>query len=142
MYLLEMQAMFTIFMIIGVVMFIVIFSMAIMMIFGTKLRSKILSNQFKTLRNSTDMSKEDIEAMLKNLSDASISSRKKIYEEKEDDLKDIADANARINKDAVRETSSAIKEGFMNDDKIYCKHCGSKIDSDSKFCKSCGMELK
>jgi len=26
-------------------------------------------------------------------------------------------------------------------DKMYCKHCGAQIDSDSKFCKACGKEL-
>ena len=26
------------------------------------------------------------------------------------------------------------------DDYVFCKHCGSKIDADSKFCKKCGRE--
>ena len=130
---------FTIFFVFGIVMFIAIFSFVMMMMFGTKTRSKMLSRQLKSLRDSTDMSKGDIENLLKNLSDASISSKKKIYEEREDDLKDLADANARINKDAIKETSRAVKEGFVGSSK-YCKYCGTSIDDDSVFCKSCGKK--
>lgn len=25
---------------------------------------------------------------------------------------------------------------------MYCKHCGKKLDNDSKFCQFCGIELK
>ena len=31
----------------------------------------------------------------------------------------------------------AIKDG-LSDNKMYCKHCGDLIDSDSEFCKHCG----
>ena len=135
-----MSVLFTIMFIFGIVMFFVIFGFAMMMIFGTKTRSKMLARQMKSLRGATDMSKEDIEEMLTNLSDASIKSKKRIMDENEDTLKDIKDAETRINKDAIRETASAIKEGFTGKGE-YCKHCGKLIDKDSKYCKYCGGEL-
>ena len=131
---------FTIFFVFGIIMFFVIFGFAMMMMFGTKTRSKMLARQMKSLRGATDLSKEDIEQMLTNLSSASIKSKKKILDENEDTLKDIKDAETRINKDAIRETASAIKEGFVGGE-MFCKHCGKQIDKDSKFCKHCGGEL-
>lgn len=131
---------FKIFFAFGIILFIVIFVFALMMIFGTKTRSKMMARQMKSLRGMTDLSKEDIESLMTNLSDATIKSRKRVLEENEDDLKDIADANARINKDAVRETSKAIKDGFVGST-TYCKYCGSIIDEDSVYCKNCGKKL-
>lgn len=130
---------FTIFAVFGILMFVGVFAFVLMLMFGTKTRSKMLSRQFKSVSDATGMSKGDIESMLTNLQSATINSRKKILEENEDSLKEMADANARINKDAVKTTAKAIKEGLTGDT-IYCKHCGSLIDSDSKFCKSCGKE--
>ena len=131
---------FIIFFIVMGIVAIAVFAYTFMMMFGTKTRSKMLARQMKSLRGMTDISKEDMESMMENLSEVSIKSRKKILEENEDDLKDIADANARINKDAVRETSKAIKEGFTSST-TYCKYCGSSIDSDSVYCNKCGKKL-
>ena len=131
---------FIIFFIVMGIVAIAVFAYTFMMMFGTKTRSKMLARQMKSLRGMTDISKEDMESMMENLSEVSIKSRKKILEENEDDLKDIADANARINKDAVRETSKAIKEGFVGSS-IYCKYCGASIDSDSVYCNKCGKKL-
>lgn len=128
-----------IFFAIGIVMFFLIFVFVMMMMFGTKTRSKMLARQMKSLSGAANMSKEDIESMLTNLSSASINSKKKILDENEDTLKDIKDAEVRINKDAIKESAKAIKQGFVGD--IYCKHCGKLVDSDSKYCKFCGKEL-
>lgn len=124
----------------GIVMFILIFMFAMMMIFGTKTKSKLLARQIKSMRGATDLSKEDIENILTNLSGATIKSKNKIVTENEDDLKNIADTEARINKDAIKETAKAIKEGLINNT-TYCKYCGSSVDSDSVYCKSCGKKL-
>jgi len=118
---------------------IAIFAFSFMLMFGTKTKAKLLSRQFKTLNDATGMSQNDMESMLTNLQNMSIRSRKKVLDENEETLKDMADANARINKDAIKTTAGAIKEGFVGN-KVYCKHCGSSIDADSKFCKSCGKE--
>ena len=120
--------------------FILIFLFAMMMIFGTKTKSKLLARQIKSMRGATDLSKEDIENILTNLSGATIKSKNKIVTENEDDLKNIADTEARINKNAIKETAKAIKEGLINNT-TYCKYCGSSVDSDSVYCKSCGKKL-
>ena len=135
-----MHTIFYVIMVFGIVMFILIFLFAMMMIFGTKTKSKLLARQIKSMRGATDLSKEDIENILTNLSGATIKSKNKIVTENEDDLKNIADTEARINKDAIKETAKAIKEGLINNT-TYCKYCGSSVDSDSIYCKSCGKKL-
>lgn len=129
----------TIFLIFGVVMFIAIFAFVMMMIFGTKTRAKMLSRQFESLSGAANMSKEDIENILTNLSSATINSKKRVLDENEDTLKDIKDTEARINREAIKESAKAVKEGFVGE--MYCKHCGKSIDKDSKYCKYCGQEL-
>lgn len=130
---------FTIFFVFGIILFICIFTFVIMTMFSTKFRSKMIARQMKSISGATNLSKEEIEDMMANLGSASIRSKKRILDENEDDLKDIKDAEIRINKDAIRETAKAIKEGFTEDQ--YCKHCGKSVDSDSKYCKYCGGEL-
>ena len=132
---------FKIFFVIGIVLFVLIFAFVMMMIFGAKTKSKFLARQIKSLKGMTDLSKSDIEDMMSNLSDATIKSKKRVLEENEDELKDIADTKARINKGAVKETAKAIKDGLTEDNKMYCKYCGTLVDDDSKFCKSCGKLL-
>lgn len=63
--------------------------------------------------------------------------RKKIYDENYDNLRDMATKKANIHKEEVEITTKAIKDG-LSDNKMYCKHCGDLIDSDSEFCKHCG----
>lgn len=66
------------------------------------------------------------------------SSTKYVMEQNKGDLRDIANVSAEISKDAVSTIAGAVKEGVS--DTIFCKHCGAKIDADSKFCSSCGKE--
>ena len=68
----------------------------------------------------------------------STKSVKYIQKENKEDFKDIASNAADIASEAITKTTTAIKTGL--DDKIFCKHCGEKIDSDSKFCNKCGKE--
>ena len=69
---------------------------------------------------------------------ASTQSIKYIQQENKEDLKDIASTAVEITSEAITKTATAIKTGL--DDKMFCKHCGEKIDSDSKFCNKCGKE--
>ena len=68
----------------------------------------------------------------------SLKSIKYIQQVNKEDLKDIATNNSDITSEAVTKTATAIKQGL--DDKMFCKYCGAKIDTDSVFCNKCGKE--
>lgn len=89
------------------------FVFVIVLMFSPKARGKMLSRQVKSVKYMVDESKGDIESISTDMANA--------------------------NKEGVRITAGAIKEGFMGAS-VFCKHCGSKIDGDSKFCKVCGKE--
>jgi len=61
-----------------------------------------------------------------------------IQEENKENLSAIATNNAQIMSDAVKITADAVKDGMRATK--FCKHCGEKIDEESKFCSSCGKE--
>lgn len=105
------------FQIITVIVFILTFGIigfVIALMISPKLRGKWMSKQVKATKYMVDESKEDIHDITTNMADAS--------------------------KEGVETTVRAIKKGITEDEDIFCKHCGAKIDSDSKFCKSCGKE--
>ena len=62
-----------------------------------------------------------------------------LQEENKEDLSSIASTGAEIMSDAITKTASALSEG-LNQTK-FCKHCGARIDADSRFCSDCGKEL-
>ncbi len=64
-----------------------------------------------------------------------IKAAKYMMDESKDDIRNISTNMADATKDGVEITTRAIK-----DERVYCKHCGSLIDKDSKFCKNCGGE--
>ena len=68
-----------------------------------------------------------------------IKTQKHILNENKEDLKDIVDTQADVSKDAVKTVAGAVKDG-LEEDKMFCKHCGKEIDKDSKFCQYCGKE--
>ena len=61
-----------------------------------------------------------------------------IQEENKEDLTKIASNTADIMGDATTKMAKSFREGVA--DYKYCKHCGAKIDADSKFCNKCGKE--
>ena len=102
--------------IVGVLIFIitiVVFIFVFILMFNPKIRGKFMSKQIKATKYMMDDSKDDIQDVSTNL--------------------------AKATKDSIEITTRAMKKGFT-DDCIYCKHCGSSIDKDSKFCKKCGKE--
>lgn len=105
------------------------------MIFSPKLRGKMMSRQFKSIKYMMDESKDDFA----DIANSAINIKKNILDNNEDVLTKMVNQEANIIKGGVETTARAIKKG-ITEDKIYCKHCGSPIDSDSKFCKSCGKE--
>lgn len=116
-----------------------IFIFVILSIFSPKFRGKLMSHQVKAVKHMTDYSKEDLEDIATNISDSSINAKKKILNKNKENLKDIADAEAYILSDSIKTKAKAIKDG-LSDEKMYCKHCGNLIDSDSIFCKKCGKK--
>lgn len=114
----------------------IVFVFTIAMIISPKLRGKMMSRQFKSMSYMIEESKDD----LAKLSSTAVGIRKQILDENEDILTDIANNEAKIKSVGIKSATKAIKEGLTEKDSIYCKHCGSEIDTDSKFCKKCGKE--
>lgn len=74
----------------------------------------------------------------KSFSKVSIQTTSEIIEENKEDLKNISNTTAEIQREAITTKAKAVKDGLK--DTIYCKHCGAEIDSDSTFCKECGKK--
>lgn len=91
-----------------------VFILVVAQLISPKFRSKIMSRQIKAAKYMMDESKDDIRNISTNMADAT--------------------------KDGIEITTRAIKDGLTKDERVYCKHCGSLIDKDSKFCKNCGGE--
>lgn len=105
--------MFKIFFIIVPILVLIVFIITFVGIISPKFRAKMMGKQIKATKYMVDELKDDIRDINTDLADAS--------------------------KDAIRIKTGAVRDGFMGN-YIFCKHCGSSIDSDSKFCKSCGKE--
>jgi hypothetical protein len=121
---------------------IVLFLLLIFFIgFTSKGRNSVMKNMMKSNINMLkDMTNGEIGETLKDLSKTTINFRKDILEENKDELKEVAELEADIESGAIKIKAAAAKEGFIGNDKKFCKYCGSCIDSDSKFCMKCGKE--
>ena len=117
-----------------------VFIFVIVSIVSPKFRGKMMSKQIKATKYMVDYSKDDLEDIGTNLGNVSVKTRKNILDENGNVLKEMTDKEAYIKKDYVKTMASAIHEGLTEEDKVYCKHCGSLIDVDSTFCKKCGKK--
>lgn len=63
---------------------------------------------------------------------------KYVQEENKEDLTDMADTGAEIISGAVKKVASSVSDGMRKSK--FCKHCGAKIDEDSRYCSQCGKE--
>ena len=72
------------------------------------------------------------------LSKMRVQSARYIQSQNKDELSDMVSTAADISSDAITTVAKAVKEGL--EDTMYCKHCGAKIDADSKFCNKCGKD--
>lgn len=84
------------------------------MIFSPKLKSKFMGKQIKANKYMID---DNAEVM-----------------------RETSTKMAQINSDGIEITAQAIKKGLTNEEKVFCKYCGQKIDIDSVFCNKCGKE--
>ena len=124
------------------VFIVIVFIFTFIYILSPKFRGKVMSRQIKATKHMMDYSKNDFEDMserLGELSSIAINTKKKILEENEDTLREMSKMEANIKKDSVKTIAKSVKEG-LSEASIYCKHCGTIIDSDSKFCKKCRRE--
>lgn len=133
--------------IVDMIMFIIIpvlilisFVFTMLMLFSSKFKGKFMSHQLKAVKHMTDYSKQDMEEVITELGNVAVNSKNNIINQNKELLKEMANTQAEINKDAIKITANAIKEGLNNEATMYCKHCGSVIDADSKYCKVCGKE--
>ncbi len=127
--------MHVVFIIVSIVAILLIISTIVLMV-SPKLRGKMLSKQFESMRYMLDESKNDIA----KLGNTSINIKKQILDDNEETLTEIAKKEAKIKSFGIKNAAKAVKEGLTESDSIYCKYCGSEIDSDSKYCKKCGKE--
>lgn len=91
-------------------------------------------------------------AFLPNIQRAMIKTNKYVIDKNKEDLKDISQQSGEISALGAKEVAKSVTKGVMEEvqpdnnlaDKkekqIFCKHCGQKIDADSKFCSHCGKE--
>ena len=92
-----------------------IFVFTFLVMFNPKIRGKMMSKSVKATKYMMDESKNDISSISTGMAEAT--------------------------SDGVEITTRAIKKGLTEDKSIFCKHCGAKIDKDSKFCNKCGKEI-
>lgn len=81
-----------------------------------------------------------VASLLPEISKISVRTQKYIQNENKEDLTDIANTAAEIHANAVTTISHAAAKGFAQENTVFCKECGEKIDADSKFCRHCGTK--
>ena len=127
---------FTIFVIIILIAFV---GMAFMMVFSSKMRSKMLGRQMSISKSLLEDNKENF----KDLARVGAEMQKEILEENEDVLKEVSSKSADIESVGIEKKAAAFKRGLTGEgekDVKFCKHCGAKIEVDSIFCKECGKK--
>lgn len=118
-----------------------VFVFTFAMMFSPKLRSKFMGHQLRMQKQMLEDNKEVMQDIGKLSGEIGVKTTKGIIDENEEDIRHIATKSADMTKDAITTTTRAIKKGLTEDeDPVYCKHCGTRIDGDSKFCKKCGKE--
>ena len=109
--------------------------------FTSRGRNKVMQGMMKSNMDALrDMTTGEMGDTLKDLSKTAIKVKKDILEENKESLKEIADIEADIETGAIKKKATAVKEGFIGNNTMFCKHCGTNIPSDSKFCMKCGKE--
>ena len=86
-------------------------------------------------------SQKGIEKNLTKALNAVMKAQNNAINNNEEILRQSANKTADINKDAIKTMARSVKEGFTDDNSVYCKYCGTQVDADSKFCKKCGKEI-
>jgi len=131
-----MNSMFDIMFVIVPILIFAGFVFTFALLLSPKLRGKLMSKQIDAANYMIKESKNS----LSDLAGTAMDIKKNILTENEDVWKEMYTKEAEIEKEGLKIKTSAIKEGLSGTKNNYCKHCGSLIDSDSRFCKSCGKK--
>ena len=111
----------------------------ILSIFNPKFQGKMMSKQIKSVKHMMDYSKDDLKELMKTTAKTETIAEKEILDENEEIMSSNEKRKANIKKESIEVTARAIKDGLTSN-KIYCRYCGTSIESDSRFCKNCGKE--
>lgn len=122
------------------ILMVVIIGFTFGMVLSPTLRSKFMGHQLRMQKKMLEDNKDVIQDLGKLSGEIGVKTTKGIIDENEADLRHISSKGADIAADGITKTTRAIKKGLTDDDTVYCKHCGTSIDSDSTFCKKCGKE--
>ena len=109
-------------------------------IFAIIWNKKRFETEESNLFNFNGINTKNLEKKLTELGTIAAKAKNNILNNNEEILKNSANKEAEIKKNAIKTVALSIKEGLTEEGTIYCKHCGASIDADSKFCKSCGKE--
>ena len=82
------------------------------MLFSPKLRSKFMGAQIKSMKYMIDDNKENLTDITSAMGNISVESRKRILEQNEDTLRELATKQAEINSAGLEEMAKAVKNGF------------------------------
>ena len=111
----------------------------ILSLFSPRVQGKMMSKQIKSVKHMMDYSKDDLKELMKTTAKTGTIAEKEILDENEDIMSSNERRKANIKKEGIEVTARAIKDGLTSN-KIYCRYCGTSIESDSRFCKNCGKE--
>ncbi len=111
----------------------------ILSLFSPRVQGKMMSKQIKSVKHMMDYSKDDLKELMKTTAKTGTIAEKEILDENEDIMSNNERRKANIKKEGIEVTARAIKDGLTSN-KIYCRYCGTSIESDSRFCKNCGKE--
>ena len=101
--------------------------------------AKIGKMHMEKIKYMQELNKETMTDIASN----SMEQIKYIQEKNKETMTDIVSNTADIASEGITKTTRAVKKGLKDDENAtkFCKHCGEKIDADSRFCKRCGEEL-
>ena len=112
------------------------FIIVIALMISPKLRAKFIKHQLKTYKHVVDDSKDELTHIGTGMGNISVETKKRILEQNEETLQDMATQQANINREGIEIMAGAVKKGFTST--VYCKHCGTSIAEDSRYCRYCG----
>ena len=116
----------------------IVFTVCIM--FVPSFRSKFFGHQLRMQKRMLEDNKDVITDIGKISGEIGVKTSKGVLDENEDDIRHVVTKTADVSKEAITITTRAIREGFTEENTVYCKHCGANIDADSTFCKKCGKK--